>query len=128
MAFCSICLIFADIIMNITINNIVSAQSIFGRNVAKLCQSTGLKSFTNLIGGGKNSLQHFLTKPTEDRGILPYLFSKNSLDNESLFDTPNALNLQDINGVNLALSSMSYGSAGEAYFVSLFVYNSSKVN
>lgn len=128
MAFCSICLIFADIIMNITINNIVSTQSFLGRNVAKLCQLIGLKFFTNPIGGGKNSLQDFLAKPSEDKGILSYLFSKKSLDKKSSFDNTYALNLQDIIGVNQAPTGGIYFSASGAFFVSLSVYNSANTN
>lgn len=120
--FCSIYLIFANIIMNITINNIVSAQSIFGRNVVKLCQSTGLKSFTNLIGGGgKNSLQRILIRIVGDGEVLHYLFSHNSLYKESLFESYSALKTQDTFRTIEAPTSEIYNSAGGALLVSLFI-------
>ncbi len=107
--------------MNITINNIVSAQSIFGRNVTKVCQSIGLKSFTNLIGGGKNSLQRILIRIVGDGEVLHYLFSHNSLYKKSLFESYSDLKTQDTFRTIEAPTSEIYNSAGGALFVSLFI-------
>ena len=107
--------------MNITINNIVSTQSLFGRNVAKLCQSIGLKSFTNLIGGGKNSLQRILIQIVGDGEVLRYLFSHNSLYKESLFESYSDLKTQDTFRTIEAPTSEIYNSAGGALLVSLFI-------
>ena len=83
--------------MNITNNHIVTTESIFGRNVSKLCQSMESKFFTPFLGGGKNCLQELLIS----------------------FDNANVLNLQDINGVNGAPSGKIYFYADGVIFVSL---------
>ncbi len=114
--------------MNITSYNILSTESVFGRNVSKLCQSIGLKSLSNLIGGGKNYLQNILIQPKEEGDNIPDSFTFYSLGDESIIDTSNALKLQDINGVNQAPSREFHNSADGAAFASLFIHNSAKIN